>query len=172
MRVIETKAYKFDELNDKAKERALDWWARTYEVYDGDEIVESIKKFVELFGGRFKDWSLDWYGASRSDWKISLPEEVENLSGVRLYKWIVNNDIPLKGDCPLTGMSWDESLLDEVRKFIKAPKNTTTKDLVDWSIQNLLSAVEKDVEYQTYGDGAIENIIANEYEFTEDGKRV
>jgi hypothetical protein len=171
MRIIETKVYTFDELNDKAKEKALAWWSERYEMLDGDDIVKSIKEFVGLFHGKLEDWSFDWYGG-RSSWKVSLPEEVEEISGFRLYKWIVNNGVPYKDNCPLTGMCWDETLLNEVREFMTYPKRSlTAKELIDSGIHNLLKVMEDEYRYQAYGDGAIENIQANEYEFTEDGRR-
>jgi hypothetical protein len=172
MRTITTKVYTFDELGEEAKKKALEWWAANYEMLDGDKVVNSIKEFVDLFNGKLKDWSFDWSGG-QSSWKVDLSDEVKGLSGVRLYKWISNNNVPLKGDCPLTGMCLDEALLDEVRKFMKAPREEViTKDLINWAIQNLLLVVENEYQYQAYGEGAVESILANGYEFTEDGELV
>jgi len=41
MRIIETKVYKFDELNDKAKKRARDWYR------DGDMLNQDFDYLLE-----------------------------------------------------------------------------------------------------------------------------
>lgn len=172
MKVIKTKVYTFDELNDKAKEKALQWWYESFGYPWGDEAIETIKKFVALFNGKVKNYSIDYQNASRSSVGIQWPDGmIEDMPGIRAYKWIVNNKIPISGDCPLTGVCFDEHALDSVRDFLKNPKGETIREIVEDGIKNVLKAVEKDFEHQAYGEGAIESILANEYTFTENGER-
>lgn len=172
MKVIETKVYTFDELNDKAKEKALQWWYEAFDYPQGDEAIQTIKEFVSLFHGKVKDYSIDYQNANRSSVTIQWPDGmIEDMFGLRAYKWIVNNKIPISGDCPLTGVCWDEIALDSVRAFLKNPTGKTIREIVEDGIRNVLKEVEKDFEYQAYGEGAVESILANEYTFTENGKR-
>lgn len=172
MRVIETKVYTFDELSDKAKEKALQWWYESFEYPWGDEAIETIKAFVALFHGKVKDYSIDYQNANQSTVDIQWPDDcLEDMFGLRAYKWIVNNKIPVSGDCPLTGMCFDKNALDPVRDFLKNPKGKTIREIVEDGIHNVLKCVEDDFEYQAFGEGAIESISANGYTFTENGKR-
>jgi hypothetical protein len=49
---IETTAYKFDELTDKAKENARDWWRRCEDQdnYFSESVYEDVATIAELFG--------------------------------------------------------------------------------------------------------------------------
>ncbi len=86
MRTIRIKAYKFDELSDQAKEKAISNY-RNSEHYDGDyydEVTESVKAVTELFnlksGNRYSDLRTG-----------HIDDNILELSGVRLYKFILNN---------------------------------------------------------------------------------
>ena len=171
MKVIETKVYTYEELNEKAKEKAREWYASVSDYPWGDEAIDTIKSFVKAFGGKLKNWSLDWSGGSYSSVDFQLDKNVENLFGVRALKWILNNGIDVSGNYPFTGMCFDENALDSVRAFLKNPTGKTIREIVEEGIQNVIKCAQEDYEYQTYGEGAIETIIANEYTFTENGKR-
>ena len=70
MKTIEIKVYRFDELLEKAKEKAKESFE--YDNPWGNEITESMR----LASGIYDE-------INRSD-----------LAGIRLYKWIVNNVLP------------------------------------------------------------------------------
>jgi hypothetical protein len=70
MKTIEIKVYRFDELSEKAKEKAKESFG--YDNPWENEIAESMR----LAGGIYDE-------INKSD-----------LSGLRLYKWIVNNILP------------------------------------------------------------------------------
>ncbi len=73
--------------------------------------------------------------------------------------------------CPLTGVCYDNSLLDPVYSFLSRPgKNITFEDLIR-DIENAITKCYRDEEEWINSDEYItENIEANEYEFTKDGK--
>ena len=152
MRILETKVYKFGELDDKAKEKALQWWAEGYDYGWGGEAVDSLKAFVDLFGVRIVDYSLDYGGPSSI--RLRVPDDLEDLKGNRLRTWIVNHvDAKLlKGAYGLTGFCFDEDLLGPVNAFLKNPgKAVALEDLIKDGFYILAKSVASDYEYQTYG---------------------
>ena len=77
----------------------------------------------------------------------------------------------VEGDCPLTGFCADESLLDPIRKFLKNPSEKKTyTDLMQECLDSWASAYQDDIEYQDSEEAVDESIIANGYEFLENGK--
>lgn len=83
--------YKYDELSEDAKERALeDHRQRVYsEPLDwGEEILQSLKGLIDACDLRLVDYSL---GLDRSWLEVSLPYDVQGLSGKRAMAWIENN---------------------------------------------------------------------------------
>jgi len=52
MRIVETKVYKFDELSDKAKEKARTWWreASVGDNYFSESVIEDAERIAECFG--------------------------------------------------------------------------------------------------------------------------
>lgn len=93
MRTIEIKAYKFDELSDEAKEKAIEKWRETT-INNGDywfldEATETFKKFADLFN---IDWSeIDYENPYRNEYRITLSSEIKALSGWRLVSYLWNN---------------------------------------------------------------------------------
>lgn len=86
MKTIRTKVYQFNELTEKAKEVAINWYRNSND--DGylysDEIIESVKAVCELFNlktGR------EWSNIRTSH----IDDNIMELKGIRLYKYIVNN---------------------------------------------------------------------------------
>jgi hypothetical protein len=86
MKTIRTKVYSFSELSEEAKEKAVSQYRNKdydYQFYY-NEIIDSVKKVVDLFNlktGR------EWTDIRTSD----IDDNICNLSGVRLYKYIINN---------------------------------------------------------------------------------
>lgn len=73
--------------------------------------------------------------------------------------------------CTLTGICYDNDILQPVYDFLKKPEsNTTFEDLIK-DIENAISKCYRDTEEWINSDEyIIETIEANEYEFTQDGK--
>ena len=92
------KVYNYNELSDKAKEVAYqEWYDRQCNIgyVWGDEFVSAINEFAKLFNLKIKDYSLSAYSYSYIDFEIKdnyycNVEDIENLSGIRLYKYIYN----------------------------------------------------------------------------------
>lgn len=95
MRTITYNAYTFDELSDEAKEKAIiaarekeRYWSMDCNVSDA---VNSVKEAAATFDLELSDWSI---GPDVSQARIkvySRSMDDNNISGVRLRTYIVNN---------------------------------------------------------------------------------
>lgn len=195
MRTIQTTVYQFDELTDKAKEKARDWYrdATAGESYYLEDIYGSLKATFKAAGIKLTDWSLGPY--NRSNQVTFDMGNAGELTGARALAWLENNlfekvritpaefaerrkDFLSYGPayrvgrlrpCPFTGMCYDDDYIDSLVKDIKS--GDTLRD----AFRNLADVCgrlcEQECEYQNEDDTVDESIRANEYEFTEDGKR-
>jgi len=80
-----TNLYSFNELSKESQEKAINNYrndGRDYLFYY-DDIISSVKKVIELFGLKT--------GNQYDDIRTShIYDDILNLSGVRLYKYLVN----------------------------------------------------------------------------------
>lgn len=85
MRTIRTKVYNFNELSEPAKQKAINWYrSANDDSYYYDDIISSAKAIVDLFGLKT--------GRSYTDIRTGhMDDNILELSGLRLYKYIVNN---------------------------------------------------------------------------------
>jgi len=86
MRTVRTKVYKFNELSEQAKQKAIDTFrSNDNEVnFYAEDICNSAKKVIKLFNLKT--------GNEYSDIRTShIDDNILQLSGVRLYKYIINN---------------------------------------------------------------------------------
>ena len=172
MKTICFDVYEFNELSDKAKEKARDWYRSIDTEYAwAAETRESMEAFAQLFPIKVRDWSYGGRGAGVS-FEFRDDGTLEEIEGVRLYKWLVNHDVTklLGGDCPLTGYCMDEDLLDPIRAFVKKPKGTF-RELLQDCFDAWIKAAESNVEYQGSDEYIDETIEGSGYTFTIDGKR-
>ena len=190
MRTIEKTVYKYEELSEKAKEKARN---RFYEYWSypwSRENEEALEHLTCVFGLDVHDWSYDESSANVS---YSLRREFPGHTGIRLYNWIMHNlyweiyspkylktiagkarysKIAMQRACP-TGYYISEAMLDPLHRFLKAPNDTDTMEsLVGECIDAWCSCVKKDVKYYYSVENMVENFNANEIEFYEDGSQV
>lgn len=172
MKIIETKIYTFDELNDAAKEKARDWWRDGSDYAWGDDAIKSIEELAKHFGGKMKDWSIDWANSSYSSARFEMPEMESELILNLLGQLGTYNPETLKGngDCKLTGYCADEDAIDGFRKAFHAGERDLEK-LMQAAFDTWLESAQSDYEYQNSDEQVGETILANEYTFTETGKR-
>lgn len=194
MKTIEINLYSFDELSEQAQQRALADYTSDMEYFWTDEWFETIKKGLEFFGWRLKDWSIalgpypdrgEFTSIENENNPLSSWEDnpIEELSGVRLWKYLMNNYSEyyckyqkkmrntFDWNCPFTGYCGDETFLDPVRRFLKNPSNATTfRDLMEDCVQNAINGLHQDCEYQESVEAFKDTCDANDYYFTEDGE--
>jgi hypothetical protein len=171
MRTIETKVYTFDELSDDAKEKARLWWQENCLMYDWWEFVYMD---AETIGLRIKEFDIDRNRHAKGDFILSANKVAEKIfeehgKDCETYKTALN----FIDDCKLIELQaelegkdgdedyWFSNEIDEAEEeFLKSL-------LEDYSIM-----LQNEYEYLTSDESADERIIANEYEFTEDGNRI
>lgn len=207
MKTIEIEIYSFEELSETAQQRAIqDYLSNERDYFWANENTKSIEAFFDLFPIRLKN--------SRWDdirWEFTESENIENLSGIRLLKYLLNNYgyklfkpkyiKSLSGErikhnrlkrnsysngnvsnfyysaiqkdtcCVFTGYCADDAILQPVYDFIKKPDNTSFIELMENCITAFEKYLQREEEYFNSEEFAIEEIIANEYEFEESGKR-
>lgn len=193
MRIIEKKVYTFDELDERAKEKAREWMRDGYDYSWTGEVRDTLKAFESAFPVTAKDWQ---YGPG--DYQVTArytgDDNAEELTGLRLRTYLINNYGRIlttaktirkgwqgksrkskcqKEDnaCPFTGVCFDESALAPIRKFIKKPDNSTFSELLAECLDSLFADASNDWEYQLSDEAIDETILANGYEFDEDGNR-
>lgn len=86
MRQIITNAYQYSELSDNAKQKAVESYrGKGYdESHYFEEVTDSVKKLAEVFNLKF--------GREYTDIRTGhIDDDILNLTGIRLYKYLVNN---------------------------------------------------------------------------------
>ncbi len=156
VKVVKIKVFTYDQLSDEAKETAREWYlGNNFDYAWSDEWRQSLEEFCKVFPITVKNWEVD-------DWNHSFrlimdtDDNVEELSGIRLRTYILNNYYStlferkhygkyaknettgkwkyqrysrcqwIETDCPFTGYCGDYSVLQPIREFLKTPKSTTT----------------------------------------------
>ncbi len=165
--------YKFEELSDEAKEKAIEKFRYSNQEYAWSaEWRDSLNAFADKFGVYIKNWACNAYETPYFRFSFKNDDERENMAGVRLWKYLQNNhaDIIAKWDeCPLTGYCGDYSALYELAQFVKKPDKRDFNQLITDSLHTFFKDWQNDMEYQDSDEYISEHIIANEYEFTENG---
>lgn len=156
MRTETIEIFKFNELNDKAKERARDWYRNGLDFAWSDESLDSIKAFCEHFGARLTGWSVGAY----SPYSFDVDAPASLFRGLKLRD--VNRDAMPTGyclDCALWFTFYDTFKATGCAS--KAFEAALDQAFKDW---------RADMEWQLSDECVDETIEANEYEFTEDGR--
>lgn len=152
---ITLKLYKYEELSDRAKEKARDWLREGNEYPWHDECLDSIKTFCKYFDIELTDWSVDY-----CTYHFKTNAGNENFRGHKLREFT--------RDHTPTGYCLDYALW---ATFYDSFKRTgDAKDAFDDAMRAAFKDWSNDIEYY-YSDEAIEEtIIMNDYEFLESGK--
>ena len=172
--VKEYNVYRFDELSDDARERAIeDFRNEKYEYDWQEENRDTIHAIAEYMGMKC-DYSVSPYCYSYVDFLGDI--DCGNVKNVRAYKWILNNWIlPLNNKCcPFTGYCLDEDFyraFDIFRDRIRKGEALDVEDFVSILEDTLCHSIIADMEYQDSDEYIIDAIMANDYEFMEDGQR-
>ena len=156
MKVIEINVYSFDELDDKAKERAREWYRHGMDFNWSDESIGSIKAFCEHFGARLTNWSVGAYAHYSFD--VDAPASL--FRGLKLRD--VDRDAMPTGyclDCSLWFTFYDTFKATGCAS--KAFEAALDEAFKDW---------RTDMEWQMSDEYIDEHMMINEYQFTENGK--
>lgn len=226
-KTIETVVYTFDELSDRAKDHARDWYrqavADDFNDFHGESVLEDATRIglligidlrtrpVRLMNGKTRQepnvyWSLDrdrgltfggsysyvqrstrlvstecpatWINRETGETTTSKPNEEVNRIARELYEIQRRHfyklhasighgrsrdfrlDVSVDCDhCHIFGQNDECEDAETARELLR--------DFADWILSNL----EREYEYQNSDEQVDESIRANEYTFTEDGRR-
>ena len=191
--------YRFDELSDEAKEKALDDFRYNNVFAWQDEIIDTIKAIAKAMNCRASWYSYDGIAYDVS-FDSNAEEDIENLKGKRAYAYIFNNFLfPNRSmktywlnhmihcdgrknwsrksklffgwdDCPFTGYCADCCFIEAWREWVKDfNKNSTVGDFILMVANRLGDEWTSDNEYQMSDEYIKEMFDINDYEFLEDG---
>ena len=165
MKVVKIKIYRFSELSSISKENAFAHFRQdqTLAFHVANEIIDSVREFCKTFGIKLKKIDLD-------DSLFSVDYPKLNEDERETVGEFLSSRLP-KGDCPLTGVCWDETLLDSVRPFLSDTSidSDVLRSVLDDSLYAICRVYQDEVIY-IYGDEALSDLIeSNDYEFTADG---
>lgn len=158
-RTIKTTVYQYDELSEYAQEKAREWMYRAH--CDGgipwaDEGIESAKAFCDHFGVKLTEWPIGpWESPT-----YSTNAENNHFRGVKLRD-CVRDHMPT-GYC--IDCDFFQSFYDEFKRTGDA------KAAFDHGLWKGFLAIRDDMECRLSDESLADDIRANEYEFTEEGK--
>lgn len=100
MRTETINIYKFDELSDEAKEKAIEQYKERHNSYAwSDEWIDSLRAFAKAIDIRLRNWQISPYSYSSIDWEFNCSFEFDEddykaMDKWRLRTWLINNYLP------------------------------------------------------------------------------
>lgn len=175
-RAVEITVYKFDELDASTQERVINNWRDGEQFFWTDEWEQSLDAFAKLAPLTVRNWEIGYRSNGVTfdmDQDDNYGDGIAELSGVRAWKWLVNNGwakLAAGQDAPFTGYCGDEDLLDAIRDALANPAAITSlRDVFSDALYNWTKAFERDIDRWYSAEAIGEEIDANEYEFYADG---
>lgn len=171
MRKIETTVYTFEELSDEAQQNALSnlsdinvdysWWQWTYD--DAANIGLKITAF-----------NLDRNKEASGDFMLSAAEVAANIfqnhgKECSTYKTAENF---MQDWQPLFNRYMDEDSEDYESRDLEDDMQDLEDDFLSSLLEDYAQMLQEEYEYLYSEEAIIEAIVANEYEFYENGKLI
>lgn len=194
MKTIETKVYNFDELSDEAKETARSWFREGDDFsFHAENVIDAAKEIAKLMGINIKNiYYTGFYsqgdGACFEGTYIykagsikavreyaPLDRELHNIV-VDLWKaqrpafYRLEAHVKHRGHYQHSGCTEIEVYNTE-HPHSDVPQEEDIKDALRSFMDWIYSQLDKENDYQNSDEVTDENILANEYTFTESGKR-
>jgi hypothetical protein len=171
MRIKEIKVYQFNELSDKAKQRAMDWYR---DASYGDQWWEGIYEDAENVGIKITSFDCDRGNYIKGDF-ISGAEEtahkIEKDHGEICDTYKTAKAYLAERDTIIASAPKDENGDFENERELDGKLDDCDKEFLRSILEDYLSILRKEVEDYYSDERVTENILANEYEFDENGKR-
>jgi hypothetical protein len=198
MRTVEKTVYKFDELSDKAKEAARDWFRRDYphpdwwdHIYEDAEAVGKIlgvtfdhknayhqpsiwfNGFYDQGSGSAFDGTYSYAKGCTRNIRVYAPQDKElHRIADDLLEAQRKAFYKLSASCKSRRCNWlDVTVYDDFSYASTAPHYEEVaqalRDFNHWIFKQL----QTEYEYLMSDEQVDESILANDYEFDEDGSR-
>ena len=98
--------------------------------------------------------------------RIKIQDFTKHGNGFKAFYY---SAIQKSNSCVLTGVCWDNDLLQPIYDFIKTPDNRNLEELVNDCSETLIKSLESQDEHMDTEEYITEHFEINNYEFTENG---
>ena len=157
MKQITINAYSFNELKGKAQDKARDYYYGNINYFWGDEHIEGVKRFLELFNIRLVSWAYDEYHA---DFETDINDcKFQGLSKKRVNALIKSFNVSYCADETLV-IAFNESYSE----------HGSIKLAMEEALRQSEINLKNDIAYHYTDESMADYFEANDYFFTEDGK--
>lgn len=171
MRIMETKVFQFDELSDRAKDRAREWYrdgALDYEWWD------TTYEDANTIGLKISAFDLDRGAYVKADFLASAEEtahKIEENHGKSCETYRDAKNYLKERDEIISTTEKDENG-DFVNEYgLDQKLDSLDAEFLKTLCGDYQIMLQNEMEYLLSDESVDETIKANEYEFTEDGKR-
>jgi hypothetical protein len=171
MREITTKVYTFDELNDKAKEKARDWYR---EGAGFEAWWEFVYSDAENVGLKITGFDIDRGSYVKAHFLGSAEETahaIEKEHGEGCDTYATAEAYLKERDGYLENVEKDENGNFMNEYTVDKDLDVMDEEFLKTLQEDYLVHLRKEYEWLMSDEQVDESITANEYEFTEDGKR-
>lgn len=182
MRIIETKVYLFNELNEEAKQKAIDTIRNRYYKYnnfvdwviDDCSLLEPPHKEISRFKGYdfplIKNNRKIYFSLDR-DRYIDISRAMEIQDNQMFLNWLgIDNRLIDKISFEIGKDTIDFFSHSELTE-IQEQKLERAKEKFEDHCEDILNRIENDIDYRFSDEAIIEDIVANDYEFTDNGEK-
>lgn len=157
MKQITIDAYQFNELSDKAQQKARHYYCENINYSWGDEHIEGVKRFLELFNVSLVNWAYDEYHV---DFETNINDcKFQNLSKKRVNNLIKSFNVSYCADETLV-IAFNESYSE--RGSIKLA--------IEEALRQSGIDLKNDISHHYTDESMADYFEANEYFFAVDGK--
>jgi len=173
METVEIQIFEIHELTENVRNNVIYNWRAGDDWYWWNEWEDVLTAFFNHFSNETLLSNYEWAEHHRSKVSFSVSEELSEMKGVRLFKYLANNHGELVKEwenCPLTGFGGDYDILQPISEFMKRPSlYMTFEDLMRECFEAWSLAVQKDYEYWLSEESILEDISTNDVKFTASG---
>jgi len=157
MKQITINAYTFNELEGKAQYKARNYYCENINYFWGDEHIEGVKRFLDLFNVSLINWAYDEYHAN---FETNINDcKFQGFSKKRVNALVKSFNVSYCAD---------ETL---VLAFIESySKNGSVKLAIEYALQQSGNDLKNDIKHHYTDESMADYFEANEYFFTQDGK--
>ena len=157
MKQITINAYSFNELEGKAQDKARHYYCENINYFWGDEHIEGVKRFLELFNVSLINWAYDEYHA---DFETDINDcKFQGLSKKRVNALIKSFNVSYCADETLV-IAFNESYSE----------HGSIKLAIEEALRQSGIDLRNDVTLHYTDNVMADYFDSNEYFFTEDGK--
>ena len=157
MKQITINAYSFNELSDKAKDKARYYYCENINYFWGSEHLEGVKRFLSLFNIVLVNWAYDEYHA---DFETDINDcKFQGLSKKRVNDLIKSFNV---------SYCTDETLVTAFNESYS--QHGSIKLAIEEALRQSEINLKNDIAYHYTDESMQDYFEANEYFFTQDGK--